>query len=237
MDTSRLSNYSPRPSIGISPQKSKQFDISLKRCQNNERSDKAAYWAIFNSIIASILYYDLCYIQLLNELSSLLIYLEWLICAIFTLSAFYDIVIHFWLMNSNDHHDHINSINSNQPNQSDSMMMNSNSNISNNNNSLNVNHSTNRFDVSFSGFQQQATQQCQSNNSFCHQDHPPLPPFEILHLYDEDERIVTAQQADLSSADNSMNRSRRSQVTDKESLAEYLREVQEKEQYAATNSP
>lgn len=240
MDTSRISNYSVRQHVGISPQKSKEFDISLRRNHDNGRSEQAAYWAIFNTIIASILYYDLCYIQLLDNVSNLLIYVEWLICAVFTLSACYDIMIHIWLINFNDHHgynniscsnnilDHNNSIHSNHPTH-DSL-------INVNNNGHNGLNSSSRFDISSSPHQHQQKHQSlntsTTNSPSFHHDQMPLPPFEILHLYDEEERIVTTQQADLSSTDNSMNRSRRSQVTDKESLAEYLREIQEKELYA-----
>lgn len=238
MDTSRISTYSTRQHVGISPQKSREFDISLRKNHDNGKSEKAAYWAIFNTIIASVLYYDLCYIQLLDNISNLLIYVEWLICAIFTLSACYDIMIHIWLINFNDYHestnnnkffDHNDSVNINQTNHESLMNINNNGHTSLN--------SSARFDISSSPHQQQQKHHSLNTSitnspSFNH-DHMPLPPFEILHLYDEEERIVTTQQADLSSTDNSMNRSRRSQVTDKESLAEYLREVQEKELYAS----
>lgn len=81
------------PRYGISPKKSPSTERIQNRRRHREKSERAAYWAIFNTSVALLLYYDLCYIHVLG---GLLVHLEWLICAIFTVSACYDFIIHFW---------------------------------------------------------------------------------------------------------------------------------------------
>lgn len=67
-----------------------------KRRREVVRSEKAAYWALFNTSIALISYYDLCYLKVLSDISVYLTVFEWLLCALFTTTACYDFIIHFW---------------------------------------------------------------------------------------------------------------------------------------------
>lgn len=96
MDASRSPSILYYRSRGVTPKKSPATESVQKRRQEIENSERAAYWALFNTSIAILLYYDLCYFKVLEEFSSLLIYLEWIICALFTASACYDFIIHFW---------------------------------------------------------------------------------------------------------------------------------------------
>lgn len=92
MDTSSSIYYRGR---GVTPKKSPTAESVQKRRRDIEKSERAAYWALFNTSVAILLYYDLCYLQVLGEIS-IFIYLEWLICALFIMSACYDFIIHFW---------------------------------------------------------------------------------------------------------------------------------------------
>lgn len=80
----------------MTPKKSPTTESVQKRRREIHRSEKSAYWAILNTSIALLLYYDLCYLKVLYNISILLAYLEWFVCALFTISACYDFVIHFW---------------------------------------------------------------------------------------------------------------------------------------------
>lgn len=93
MDTSRnSSSLYYRPS-GVTPKKSPSTENVQKRRRDIEKSEKAAYWALFNSLIAFLLYCDLCYLQAFEDSS--IIALEWSLCVIFATSACYDYFIHF----------------------------------------------------------------------------------------------------------------------------------------------
>lgn len=96
MDASRTPTSLYYRTRGVTPNKSPTAENVQRRRRDIERSEKAAYWALFNTSVALLLYYDLCYIQVLEEFSILLIYFEWLICTLFTTSALYDFLVHFW---------------------------------------------------------------------------------------------------------------------------------------------
>lgn len=81
---------------GVTPKNSPIAQNVQKRRLDIEKSERAAYWALFNTSVATLLYYDLCYLGTIGEISVLLVYLEWLICGLFTISACYDFLIHFW---------------------------------------------------------------------------------------------------------------------------------------------
>lgn len=81
---------------GVTPKKSPAAKLVLTRRLDIEKSELAAYWALFNTSVAILLYYDLCYLKVLKDISILLVYLEWVICSLFTASACYDFYIHFW---------------------------------------------------------------------------------------------------------------------------------------------
>lgn len=182
---------------GISPKRSPSTERVLKRRRDIEKSESAAYWAIGNTLGASFLYYDLCYIQLLADISILLVYLEWLACFMLISSALYDLLIHFW---------------------SHTFMK-----------PIVVSPAERKLlgihEDEF-GFRVEETPKQKFEPVFDN-----LPPFEIQNLYEEEKKVVTPQRANYSSSslhspDNSMNASRRSKVTDKESLVEYLKKVQ-----------
>lgn len=80
----------------LTPKKSPIIESVQKRRRVIENSERAAYWAIFNTSIALLLYYDLFYIRYLQSISSILAHFECIICLVFTASACYDFVIHFW---------------------------------------------------------------------------------------------------------------------------------------------
>lgn len=224
MDISRTSTYSiPRTSSsttnGISPRKSKVTESVQQRRRDIEKSEKAAYWAILNAILATILYYDLCYIQIFINIGNFFIYFEWFICAIFTTNAFYDIIIHLWaytfmqpiILNNTERR--LLGI------KEDEFGFKIQDNINDDHEQSSNQHSTNHLGQSYQ--QPQPYREAALSGS----------SGSILHLYDEGERIVTQQRTNLSSQDNSINNSRRSRITDKETLAEYLKEVQEKESF------
>jgi len=94
MDTSRSPLY--YRNSGISPRKSPTAENVQKRRQDIEKSERAAYWALFNTSVATLLYYDLYYVRALEDFTIGLIYLEWIVCGLFATSAFYDFCIHFW---------------------------------------------------------------------------------------------------------------------------------------------
>lgn len=96
MDTSKNSSSLIYRGGGLTPKKSPIIESVQKRRRDIENSERAAYWAIFNTSMALLLYYDLFYIQHLQSISLFLAYLECIFCLIFTASAFYDFVIHFW---------------------------------------------------------------------------------------------------------------------------------------------
>lgn len=81
---------------GVTPKKSPAAENVQRRRLDIQNSDLAAYWALFNTAVAMLLYYDLCYLRVLEDLSILLIYIEWIVCSLFTASACYDYYIHFW---------------------------------------------------------------------------------------------------------------------------------------------
>lgn len=96
MDTSRSPSTMYYRNVRVTPKKSPTTESVQKRRKYLEKSEKAAYWALFNTLVALIIYYDLCYMKTLSNLSIFLTFLEWIICAIFTASACYDYMIHFW---------------------------------------------------------------------------------------------------------------------------------------------
>lgn len=96
MDASRTSSNIYYRGAGITPKNSPTAENVQKRRLDIEKSERAAYWALFNTSVAILLYYDLCYLKVLEDISALLTYLEWLVCALFTTSACYDFYIHFW---------------------------------------------------------------------------------------------------------------------------------------------
>lgn len=96
MDSSRSPSSLYHRTSGVTPKKSPTTESVQKRRREIHRSEKSAYWAILNTSIALLLYYDLCYLKVLYNISILLAYLEWFVCALFTISACYDFVIHFW---------------------------------------------------------------------------------------------------------------------------------------------
>lgn len=77
---------------GVSPKKSPSTESVLKRRHDIKKSEQSAYWAIFNTSIASLLYYDLICLQTFGGWA----YIEWAACAMFTASACYDFIVHFW---------------------------------------------------------------------------------------------------------------------------------------------
>uniref|UniRef100_A0A6G1SHE7 Transmembrane protein 209 n=1 Tax=Aceria tosichella TaxID=561515 RepID=A0A6G1SHE7_9ACAR len=91
MDTSDLIR-----SKGVTPKKSPTAENVQRRRLDIEKSELAAYWALFNTSVAILLYYDLCYLRILENFSTVLMYIEWVICSLFTASACYDFYIHFW---------------------------------------------------------------------------------------------------------------------------------------------
>lgn len=93
MNTSRSPVY--YRAKGVSPKKSPTTESVQKRRRDIKKSERAAYWALFNSSFAVLLYYDLNWLRLLSSYI-ILIYLEWLACAVFTMSAIYDFAVHFW---------------------------------------------------------------------------------------------------------------------------------------------
>lgn len=96
MDISRSPSSSYHHNSRISPKKSPTTDSVQRRRQQIKKSEKAAFWALFNSLFALILYYEICYIKTLAEISSLLVYVEWSVCIVFATSACYDFIVHFW---------------------------------------------------------------------------------------------------------------------------------------------
>lgn len=96
MDTSRSPSSLYYRTSRVTPKKSPTTESVQKRRRDLENSEKAAFWALFNTSVALLLYYDLCYIKVLSDVSILLTYLEWLFCVLFTTSACYDFIIHFW---------------------------------------------------------------------------------------------------------------------------------------------
>jgi hypothetical protein len=91
MDTSDLIR-----STGVTPKKSPTAENVQRRRLDIKKSEMAAYWALFNTSVAMLLYYDLCYLRVLQDISVILIYIEWVVCSLFTASACYDFYIHFW---------------------------------------------------------------------------------------------------------------------------------------------
>lgn len=93
-------NRSPSPmyyrSRGVTPKNSPTAEHVLKRRLDIEKSERAAYWALFNTSVGTLLYYDLCYLKVFENISIVLVYLEWLVCGLFITSACYDFYIHFW---------------------------------------------------------------------------------------------------------------------------------------------
>lgn len=59
MDTSRSPTSLYYRTKGVSPKKSPTTESVQKRRRDIERSEKAAYWALFNTSVALLLYYDL----------------------------------------------------------------------------------------------------------------------------------------------------------------------------------
>lgn len=101
VDTSRGNSFWNRIKMyyskyRITPKKSPNTNNVQKRRKEIEKSEKAAYWALFNSLVALFLYYDICYLKILGSRSAVLTCIEWLICILFATSACYDFVIHFW---------------------------------------------------------------------------------------------------------------------------------------------
>lgn len=96
MDSSRTPNSLYYRTKGVSPKKSPTTASVQKRRKDLERSEKAAYWALLNTFVALTLYYDLCYLKILEGFHILISYLGWFVCAIFTASACYDYLVHFW---------------------------------------------------------------------------------------------------------------------------------------------
>lgn len=82
--------------MGVTPKKNTTADDVQRRRLDIAKSEIAAYWALFNTSVAILLYYDLCCLRVLEDISILLIYLEWIVCSLFTASACYDFYIHFW---------------------------------------------------------------------------------------------------------------------------------------------
>lgn len=96
MDISRTSSSSYLHNSRISPKKSPTTDSVQRRRQQIRKSEKAAFWALFNSLFALLLYYEITYFKILVNLSWPLVYVEWFVCVIFATSACYDFIIHFW---------------------------------------------------------------------------------------------------------------------------------------------
>lgn len=96
MDASRSPNSLYYRGRGITPKNSPTAEHVQKRRLDIEKSERAAYWALFNTSVAMLLYYDLCYLRVFEDLSVVLLYFEWLVCGLFTMSACYDFIIHFW---------------------------------------------------------------------------------------------------------------------------------------------
>lgn len=96
MDSSRSpSSLYYRP-VRVTPKKSPTTESVQRRRRDLDRSERAAYWALLNTAFALLLYYDLCYLKILSGLSILVNFIEWVGCAIFTTSACYDYMVHFW---------------------------------------------------------------------------------------------------------------------------------------------
>lgn len=98
MDSSRSpsSLYHRDTSSRVTPKKSPTTESVQKRRREIYQSEKSAYWAILNASLAALVYYDLCYLKVIYNISSLLTYLEWFICALFIASACYDFFVHLW---------------------------------------------------------------------------------------------------------------------------------------------
>lgn len=80
----------------VTPKKSPTTENVIRRRKDLEKSERAAYWALLNTCFASILYYDLYYLNFLCDQSVFINILEWTACSIFTISACYDYIVHFW---------------------------------------------------------------------------------------------------------------------------------------------
>lgn len=93
MDTSRSSSSLYYRPSGITPKKSPSTENVQKRRKAIEKSEKAAYWALFNTSIALLLYCELCYFQAFDNTT--IMFIEWTLCVIFAVSACYDYFIHF----------------------------------------------------------------------------------------------------------------------------------------------
>lgn len=96
MDVTRSPNSLCYRSRGVTPKNSPTAENVQRRRLDIEKSEFAAYWALFNTSVALLLYYDLCYLRILESIAYGLTYLEWVICGSFTISACYDFMIHFW---------------------------------------------------------------------------------------------------------------------------------------------
>lgn len=59
MDTSRSPSTLYYRPLRVTPKKSPTTESVQKRRKYLEKSEEAAYWALFNTFIALILYYDL----------------------------------------------------------------------------------------------------------------------------------------------------------------------------------
>lgn len=188
-------------SRGVTPKSSPIAQNVQKRRLYIEKSERAAYWALFNTSVATLLYYDLCYLKALEDISNILVYLEWLVCALFTVSACYDFIIHFWS------HTFMRPI------------------------------SVTPHDKRLLGIQE---------DEFGFRIEEPIvtkpepiydsiPPFEIHHSFEEDDKVVTPPKKLSQSPDTSLNTSRRSKIVDKEALVEYLKNCQILEDQAYDN--
>lgn len=199
------SNRSPSPlyhrNRGISPKKSPTALNVQKRRQDIEKSERAAYWALFNTSIAVMLYYDLCYLKVLESISILLIYFEWPVCVLFTASACYDFCVHFWP------HTFMKPI-------------------------IVTPHDKRLLGIKEDEFGFKVEEQTPTK---IEPIYDRLPPFEIHHSFEEEDRIVTPSKRSSYSPDTSLNLSRRSRVVDKESLVEYLKNCQILEDHGLEN--